>query len=50
MKNTNNQKKVKTNSDRLEEIFAKHGLKLVWVEKTGCSCICSNRPSPKKDK
>ena len=34
-------------TDSIEEIFAKHGIKVVRVHKTGCACMFSNRPIPK---
>lgn len=34
-------------TDSIEEIFAKHGIKVVRVHKTGCSVIFSNSPIPK---
>ena len=40
-------KENKTNSDSLEEMFVRHGIKVVRVHKTGCSVIFSNRPIPK---
>lgn len=40
-------KENKTNSDSLEEVFARHGIKVVRVHKTGCGVIFSNRPIPK---
>ena len=30
-----------------ERLFAKYGIKTVWVDKTGTNAIFSNRPIPK---
>ena len=30
-----------------EQIFMKHGLKVQWVEKTGCSIVMSQKPKNK---
>ena len=50
MSTSNKKKTNKTKAERLEEMFAKYGIKVVWVHKTGCSAIISNRPIPKKSK
>lgn len=47
---TNKEKKNKTNSDRVEEMFARLGLKVVWVEKTGARAVFSNKPVPNNKK
>lgn len=48
MSTSKNKKEIKVHSDRIEELFKKYGLKTVYVEKTGCSAIISNRPIIKK--
>ena len=47
MKKLAKKKNNESATDSIEEIFAKHGIKVVRVHKTGCSAIFSNRPISK---